>query len=40
MGDFSEQEAIDGMNDMFDKKGKGKYAEANTAAFKKGYASV
>lgn len=40
MGDFSEQEAIDGMNDMFSKKGKDKYADANTAAFKKGYASV
>lgn len=40
MGDFSEKEAIDGMNDMFGKKGKNKYEEANTAAFKKGFASV
>ncbi|NMC56608.1 MAG: keto:oxoacid ferredoxin oxidoreductase [Eubacteriaceae bacterium] len=40
MGDFSEKEAIDGMNDMFGKKGKNKYEAANTAAFKKGYAAV
>ena len=40
MGDFSEQEAIDGMNDMFSKKGKNKYEEANKAAFKKGYTAV
>ncbi len=40
MGDFTEKEAIEGMNDMFSKKGKNKYEEANTAAFKKGYASV
>jgi 2-oxoglutarate ferredoxin oxidoreductase subunit gamma len=40
MGDFTEKEAIDGMNDMFSKKGKGKYEEANAAAFKKGYNAV
>lgn len=40
MGDFTEEEAIAGMNDMFSKKGKNKYEEANIAAFKKGYASV
>ncbi len=40
MGDFSEQEAIDGMNDMFGKKGKNKFEAANTEAFKRGYAAV
>lgn len=40
MGDYSEQEAIDGMNDMFSKKGKNKFEAANTEAFKRGYASV
>ncbi len=40
MGDYSEQEAIDGMNDMFSKKGKNTFEAANTEAFKRGYASV
>ena len=36
-GDFTEQEGINGMNDMFKKKGKEKYEELNTKAFKSGY---
>ncbi len=36
-GDFTEQEAIDGMNDMFRKKGKDKYEEINVKALKIGY---
>lgn len=40
MGDFSEQEAIAGMNDMFSKKGKNTFEAANTEAFKRGYAAV
>lgn len=37
MGDFTMQEAIDGMNDMFRKKGKAKFEAANTAALERGY---
>lgn len=37
VGDFTEDEAIKGMNDMFRKKGKEKFEEINTKAFKKGY---
>lgn len=37
MGDFTLQEAIDGMNDMFRKKGKEKFEALNTAALKAGY---
>lgn len=36
-GDFTEQEGVDGMNMMFDKKGKGKFKDLNTKAFKLGY---
>jgi 2-oxoglutarate ferredoxin oxidoreductase subunit gamma len=40
MGDFTKEDAIAGMSDMFRKKGKGKFEEANIAAFERGYASV
>lgn len=36
-GEFSEAEGVNGMNDMFSKKGKGKFEEINTKAFKLGY---
>ena len=36
-GEFSEQDAIDGMNDMFRKKGKEKFEEINTKALKLGF---
>lgn len=36
-GDFTEEEGIKGMNDMFNKKGKNKYEEMNTKAFKLGF---
>lgn len=36
-GDFTEEEAVNGMNDMFRKKGKEKFEEMNTKAFKAGY---
>jgi 2-oxoglutarate ferredoxin oxidoreductase subunit gamma len=36
-GDFTEEEGIKGMNDMFKKKGKEKFEEINTKAFKIGY---
>ncbi len=37
LGDFSHDEGIAGMNDMFRKKGKEKFEEANTRAFEAGY---
>lgn len=37
LGDFSRQEGIDGMNDMFNKKGKANFESINTAAFYAGY---
>ena len=37
MGDFTMQEAIDGMNDMFRKKGKSKFEALNVAALERGY---
>lgn len=37
MGDFTMQEAIDGMNDMFRKKGKSKFEALNMAALECGY---
>lgn len=40
MGDFTKEDAINGMNDMFRKKGKSKFEAANVAAFEKGYAAV
>lgn len=36
-GDFTEDDGITGMNRMFSKKGKGKFEELNTKAFKLGY---
>lgn len=36
-GDFTEDEGISGMNDMFKKKGKEKYEAINTQAFKAGF---
>ena len=36
LGEFTDQEAIDGMNEMFAKKGKGKFAEMNTKAMEIG----
>ncbi len=36
-GDFTKEEAINGMNDMFRKKGKEKFEEINTKAFNAGY---
>lgn len=35
--DFTEDEGVDGMNMMFRKKGKSKFEELNTKAFKLGY---
>lgn len=40
MGDFTMEEALEAMTSMFEKKGKGKFAEANAIAFKAGYAAV
>ena len=37
MEDFTMQEAIDGMNDMFRKKGKEKFEAQNTIALERGY---
>lgn len=37
LGDFTLQEAADGMNDMFRKKGKSKFETLNTAALEAGY---
>jgi 2-oxoglutarate ferredoxin oxidoreductase subunit gamma len=36
-GEFTEEEGVDGMNKMFNKKGKGKFEALNTNAFKLGY---
>jgi 2-oxoglutarate ferredoxin oxidoreductase subunit gamma len=36
-GDFTEAEGLDGMNKMFNKKGKGKFEAINSKAFKLGY---
>ncbi|MHC1719137.1 MAG: 2-oxoacid:acceptor oxidoreductase family protein [Clostridiaceae bacterium] len=36
-GEFTEEEGIKGMNDMFRKKGKEKYEEINTKAFRLGF---
>ena len=36
-GDFTEEEAIKGMHDMFRKKGKEKFESINEKAFKMGY---
>lgn len=40
LGDFSHDEGINGMNDMFRKKGKSKFEEKNMAAFEKGYTAI
>lgn len=40
MGDFSKEDAVAGMNDMFRKKGKAKFEAANVAAFERGYDAV
>ena len=40
LGDFDLATGIDGMNDMFRKKGKSKFESSNTAAFQAGYAAV
>lgn len=40
LGDFEYQTGIDGMNDMFRKKGKAKFEAKNIEAFKAGYESV
>lgn len=39
-GDFTEEEGLNGMNDMFMKKGKEKYEKLNTSAFKAGYSFI
>ncbi|HZK62378.1 MAG TPA: 2-oxoacid:acceptor oxidoreductase family protein [Anaerovoracaceae bacterium] len=36
-GDFTETEGLEGMNKMFNKKGKGKFEALNTKAFQLGY---
>lgn len=40
LGDFTHDEGIDGMNDMFRKKGKSKFEAANVAAFNEGYNAI
>jgi 2-oxoglutarate ferredoxin oxidoreductase subunit gamma len=40
IGEFTDQEAIDSMNAMFDKKGKGKFNELNTKALEIGLAQI
>ena len=40
LGDFTHDEGIDGMNDMFRKKGKSKFEAANVAAFEAGYNAI
>ena len=40
LGDFSFQEGLDGMLDMFRKKGKDKYRSLNAAAFEAGFEAV
>ena len=40
LGDFTRQEGIDGMVDMFRKKGKAKFEAQNIAAFQAGYDAV
>jgi 2-oxoglutarate ferredoxin oxidoreductase subunit gamma len=37
LGEFGHDNCVDGMNDMFQKKGKAKYCAENTAAFNEGY---
>lgn len=40
MGDYTKEEGLTAMNRMFEKKGKAKFAEANTKAFIAGYEAV
>lgn len=40
MGDFTSEEAVTAMNNMFAKKGKSKFEEANRRAFEAGFAVV
>lgn len=40
LGDFTNSEAVEAMNNMFAKKGKRKFQEANEKAFEAGYAAV
>lgn len=40
LGDFTREAGAAGMNDMFRKKGKAKFEQANTAAFHAGYEAV
>ena len=40
MGDFNHDDAVQAMNHMFEKKGKGKFNESNTKAFDAGYNAV
>lgn len=40
LGDFSYEDGVRGMNDMFRKKGKEKFEQDNTAAFAAGYKAV
>ena len=37
LGDFTHDEGVEGMNDMFRKKGKSKFEAQNVAAFEAGY---
>ncbi|MEG0779204.1 MAG: 2-oxoacid:acceptor oxidoreductase family protein [Oscillospiraceae bacterium] len=40
MGEFTGEEAVAAMNRMFEKKGKAKFAEANSAAFNAGFNAI
>lgn len=40
LGDFDHETGVEGMNDMFRKKGKNKYEALNAAAFEVGYYAV
>lgn len=40
LGDFTYDKGLDGMNDMFRKKGKAKFEAKNTEAFQRGYEAV
>ena len=40
LGDFTHDEGLNGMNDMFRKKGKSKFEALNTEAFEAGYNAV
>ncbi len=40
LGDFTYDEAVDGMNDMFRKKDKSNFEAVNVAAFKAGYNAI